>query len=369
MPFEQFDRRRVKFLPLSERPNKQIIEEMAIDPDTTPETLPKETEAELDEIADRVRTARANNKPVMLAFGAHSIKNCLGLLFIRLMEEKLVTHLATNGAGIIHDWEFSYQGRSSEDVRVNVDKGQFGNWVETGTNINLAFVVGAYHGLGYGESIGSMVQEEGLEIPTVDELKSCIADGAKGDAIPEKVAAAADLLWTMQQFNIPEGRMDIPHPFKRFGVQAAAYRLQVPFTGHPGIGQDIIYNSPLNHGGALGRCAVRDFLIYAKGIENLDGGVYLSIGSAVMSPMIFEKSLSISQNIHLQAGNKITNHLMVVVDLQKAPWDWSQGEPPMDNAAYYLRYCKSFNRMGGTLKYITADNRDFLLGLYSRLKK
>ncbi len=368
MPFPQFDRRRVKFLPLSARKNKQQIAKMAIDPDSTPTPLPGDGERQLDEVAERVKTARANGKPVMLVFGAHSIKNCLGPLFIRMMEEKWVTHLATNGAGIIHDWEFSFQGESSEDVRANVDRGQFGNWIETGTYLNLAFVVGAYRELGYGESVGRMVQEECLEFPAMKELREIIAEGAKAETISETVAAAADLLWTMQQFDIPEGRMNIAHPFKQYGVQAAAYRLQVPFTGHPMIGHDIIYNSPYNHGGALGRCAVRDFLIYAHSVEQLDGGVYLSIGSAVMSPMIFEKSLSISQNVHLQKGSKITNHLMVVVDLQVAPWDWSQGEPPMDNPAYYLRYCKTFNRMGGTLKYITADNRDFLLGLYSRLR-
>lgn len=369
MPFPQFDRRRVRFAPLEERPlYKQYIEKLAIDPDAPAQPLTDDGERVLDEVAQRVKRARENNKPVILAFGAHSIKNCLGPLFIRLMEQKWVTHLATNGAGIIHDWEFSYQGKSSEDVKANVDQGMFGNWQETGTNINLAFAVGAYRGLGYGESIGAMVEDEGLDIPAVAELQACLAVGATAQPIPAKTAAAADLLWIMQTFDIPEGRMEIPHPYKHFGVQAAARRFGVPFTGHPGIGQDIIYNHPLNHGGALGRCAVRDFLIYAESVSKLEGGVYLSIGSAVMSPMIFEKSLSISQNVHIQAGNKIVDHYMCVVDLQNAPWDWTQGEPPMDNPAYYLRYCKTFNRMGGTLRYVTADNRDFLLGLYSRLK-
>ena len=84
----------------------------------------------------------------MLTFGAHSIKNGLAKVFISLMENGWITHLATNGAGIIHDWEFAYQGMSSEDVRANVEKGQFGIWDETGFYINLAIIVGAYEGLG-----------------------------------------------------------------------------------------------------------------------------------------------------------------------------------------------------------------------------
>ena len=138
------------------------------------------------------------------------------------------------------------------------------------------------------------------------------------------------------------------HPYKSYSVQAAAYRLNIPFTGHPMIGHDIIYCHPANHGAAVGRTALRDFLVFARNVQNLAGGVYLSIGSAVMSPMIFEKSLSMAQNVQLQAGDPIRNHFMVVVDLAESQWDWArQGEPPVDHPAYYLRYCKTFSRMGG----------------------
>jgi hypothetical protein len=94
----------------------------------------------------------------------------------------------------------------------------------------------------------------------------------------------------------------------------------------------------------------------------------MSLGSAVMSPMIFEKSLSMSQNIEIQRNRHIDNHFMLIVDLAKSDWDWkNKGEPPVDNPAYYLRYCKTFQRMGGEMHYITADNRDFLLELYHNL--
>ena len=83
--------------------------------------------------------------------------------------------------------------------------------------------------------------------------------------------------------------MKIPFPFKQYCVQAAAFRLGIPFTGHPMIGHDIIYTHPLNHGAAIGRTALRDFLTFANAVNGLDQGVYMSVGSAVMSPMIFEK--------------------------------------------------------------------------------
>ena len=86
--------------------------------------------------------------------------------------------------------------------------------------------------------------------------------------------------------------------------------------------------------------------------------------------MIFEKSLSMSQNLELQEGRKITNHHMVIVDLAESSWNWQQdGEPTADNPAYYLRYCKTFNRMGGTMRYISANNRDFLLALLQKLEE
>ena len=85
--------------------------------------------------------------------------------------------------------------------------------------------------------------------------------------------------------------------------------------------------------------------------------------------MVFEKSLSISQNLALQRGTSIDNHYILLVDLAESHWDWTQGEPPQDNPDYYLRYNKSFNRMGGTMRYITADNRDFLLAIYHALEE
>ena len=367
MPYPELDRSKLVIRPLSERKNKVFIERDHVSPDTPPRSLPPASRAIIGETAARIRKAREEKKAVVMAFGAHAIKNGLAPVLIRLMEEGWLTHLATNGAGIIHDWEFAFQGQSSEDVAANVTTGRFGIWQETGFMINLAIVVGAYEGLGYGESVGAMVETEGLTIPAAGELKETIVGSV--DADPEQAAAAADLLSVIRRFGLKPGRMSIPHPYKAYGLQAAGYRLKVPFTGHPMIGHDIIYTHPMNHGAAVGRTALRDFLSFAESIRNLDGGVYLSVGSAVMSPMIFEKSLAMAQNLHIQRGRHMDSHFMVVVDLAAAGWDWAaKGEPPPDNPAYYLRYCKTFSRMGGTLRYVSADNRDFLLTLYRDLR-
>jgi hypothetical protein len=353
--------------PLEARPNKVEIERDHVPVDQPPDGLLAAAGEAIDEVVGWIRVARQRNAPVMLTFGAHTIKNGLAPVLIRLMEAGWVTHLATNGAGIIHDWEFAFQGRSSEDVRVNVRQGQFGNWQETGFFINLALNVGSYEGKGYGESVGALIENGGLQLPEAAALETEVANRLADD--PAQAAAAADLLSLVRKFDLAPGRLDVSHPWNRFSVQGAAFRLGIPLTGHPMFGHDIIYNHPMNHGASLGRAAERDFLTFAESVSRLEGGVYLSIGSAVMSPMVFEKSLSMAQNLAIGQGTLIENHKILVVDLAESHWDWSQGEPPEDNPDYYLRYNKSFHRMGGQMRYLSADNRDFLLALCQSLQE
>jgi len=366
MPYPKFDRNLLDVKHLANRKNKVYIEKDHIPVTELPKNLSENGIQLIDKTAERIKKARSLNRSVMLTFGAHTIKNGMAPTLIALLKEDWVTHLATNGAGIIHDWEFAYQGKSSEDVRENVDLGQFGIWDDTGFYINLALVAGAFEGLGYGESIGKMIYTEGLDIPETSFLYETAK--TKMESEPALAAAAIDFAGVINHFNLKQGWMKIPHPFKHYSVQANAYEMKIPFTGHPMFGHDIIYNHPMNHGAAIGRTAENDFLTFAKSVSKLEDGVYLSIGSAVMSPMIFEKSLSMSQNIEIQRGNHIDRHFMLIVDLAESDWDWAKdGEPPMDNPAYYLRYCKTFNRMGGEMHYLTADNRDFLLALYQQL--
>jgi hypothetical protein len=368
MPHPKFDRDQLSIKKLSERKSKLTIDINQIPVNQEPANLSDKDRELINKSADRIRLARQKKKSVMLAFGAHTIKNGLAPVLIALIREGWVTHLATNGAGIIHDWEFAFQGKSSEDVRENIKNGEFGIWEETGFFINMALIVGAYEGLGYGESIGKMISVEGLNIPEVSSLVSEAMTKIESD--PEKAAAAIDLLGVIKKFNLKKGFMSIPHPFKKSSVQANAWELKIPFTGHPMFGHDIIYNHPMNSGAAIGRTALTDFLYFTESVSRLDFGVYLSLGSAVMSPMIFEKALSMAQNIEISKKRHIDNHFMMIVDLARSDWSWQKdGEPPADNPAYYLRYCKTFYRMGGEMHYLTADNRDFLLELYQNLNR
>ncbi len=367
MPYPKFDRDQLQIKKLAERKSFVDIETDHIPVTQCPAAFSESGLALIIKTAGKIRLAREKKKPVILAFGAHTIKNGMSPTLIALLEEGWITHLATNGAGIIHDWEFAYQGKTSEDVRENVEQGKFGIWDDTGFYINLALVVGAYEGLGYGESVGKMISKQGLHIPDLSQLYEESSHLQETD--PDRAAAAIDLAGVIRKFNLKPGFLEVPHPFKKYSVQSKAYDLNIPFTSHPMFGHDIIYCHPMNHGAAIGRTASNDFLTFAASVSNLEDGVYLSVGSAVMSPMIFEKSLSMAQNIRLQRGEHIDNHFMLVVDLADSDWNWQlNGEPPKDNPAYYLRFCKTFNRMGGEMHYLTADNRDFLLALYQELE-
>ncbi len=366
-----FDRDSISVRPLAERKNKLDIRRDLIDPEAFLPTLDAAATETVVRAAAEVRQARGCGKPVIMAFGAHSIKNGLSRVMIRLMEGGWVTHFAANGAGVIHDWEFAYQGQSGEDVKRYVAEGQFGIWEETGAYLNLAIAVGAYRGLGYGESVGALVANDGLLIPEREELATAIAAGASATNETDltRAAAAADLATLLGRFGTVPGFLQVEHPYKVYGLQAAAYTAGVPFTAHPMFGHDIIYTHPMNLGAAIGRTAERDFLSFTDSVSQLEGGVYLSVGSAVMSPMIFEKALSMSRNVARSRGGAIEDFSIYVVDLAKSSWDWTRdGEPPQDNPAYYLRFCKTFSRMGGRMTYSSADNRSFLVALLRALE-
>jgi hypothetical protein len=124
------------------------------------------------------------------------------------------------------------------------------------------------------------------------------------------------------------------------------------------------------NGAAIGRAAQIDFQHFARALDALDGGVVLSVGSAIMGPQVFEKALSCVHNLRRQDGRPVvSDHSIYVVDLQDGGgWDWTRGEPPKDNPAYYLRFCKSYARMGGAMHYLQCDNVTFLHHLYHALE-
>ena len=281
------------------------------------------------------------------------------------MADDRLTHLATNGAGSIHDWEYAWLGASTEGVEANVAAGTFGAWDETSAHIHLALAAGALDGLGYGRALGRLIADDGVSLPDPDALAASLAAEPRHPLAP----ARATLLNAMTRNGWPAGRFAVDHRWKHASIFAQAYQHGIPLTVHPGIGYDIIANHPAFDGATLGRAAELDFKLFAGSLDHLDGGVVLSIGSAIMGPQVFEKALSCVHNLRLQAGSSVVrDHSLYVVDLQDGGnWDWTRGEPPKTNPAYYLRFCKSYSRMGGALHYVQADNAAFVHHLYHAL--
>ncbi len=364
-PMPLLDLTRLKVFPLAERKSLERLEDILVEPAESPAPISEAVGRQVVEAADRIAEARRRGAGVMLIYGAHLIKNGGQLLLIRLMDHGWVTHLATNGAGTIHDWEFSWLSRSTESVRENVATGTFGTWEETGRHIHTALLLGGVRGEGYGRALGRYIFQDGGVVPDAAELEAAIR--AKPD--DPLTAARADLLTAIRRHGLPAGPLLVPHPWRNASPLAQAFRHGVPFTVHPGIGYDIITNHPMFNGAVLGRAAGQDFGHFAASVDTLDGGVVLSIGSAIMGPQVFEKALSCVHNLRFQAGRPpVRGHHIFVVDIQDGGgWDWSRGEPARDNPAYYLRFCKSYARMGGTLHYVQADNVAFLHHLYHAL--
>ena len=365
MNTQPLDLSRLKVLPLAERHSLTTVDEILIDPDSPARPCTERIGSQIRDCAQRIRTARERGASVMLIYGAHLLRNGAARILERMMAGNWLTHLATNGAGTIHDWEYAWFGASTESVEMNVSNGTFGTWHETATNIHLAIMAGALDGLGYGRSLGRMICEDGVTLPSPQELCSAIA----ADPAHPLTAARADLLRAMNEQGWPTGRIPIEHRWKHASIIAQAYNHGVPVTVHPGIGYDIISNHSVFNGGAIGRAGEWDFKLFGGAVENLDGGVVLSVGSAIMGPQVFEKSISCVNNLRLQCGRPVVHdHSIHVVDLQDGGgWDWSLGEPPKTNAAYYLRFCKSYSRMGGTMHYLQCDNAMFIHNLAREL--
>ena len=361
------DLTRLKVLPLRERLSLTTVDEILIDPDSTPRHCPDLIAELVGGCAENIRRARSRGATVMLIYGAHLLRNGAARILERMMASGWLTHLATNGAGTIHDWEYAWFGASTESVEMNVASGTFGTWHETATNIHLAVMAGALDGLGYGRALGKFIHEDGATLPAADELSRAIAE----TPLDRLTAARADLLWAMSRQGWSAGRIDVEHRWKQASIIAQAFRHGIPLTVHPGIGYDIISNHPVFNGAALGRAAEWDFKLFGGSLEKLEGGVVLNVGSAIMGPQVFEKSLSCVNNLKLQAGEQVVQgHHIYVVDIQDGGgWDWSRGEPPKTHPAYYLRFCKSFVRMGGSLHYVQCDNATFIHHLFRELTR
>lgn len=356
-----FDPLQLRTQPLAARKSLLAVEQILIAPESP---APPHDVTAVVKAAAAIRAAKERGAASILMYGAHLIRNGAALIVTRLMEHGWITHLATNGAGSIHDWEFSWLGHSCEGVEANVADGTFGAWEETGRNLHLALLAGGINGEGYGKSVGRFIMEDGCGFPSPEELRERLRHS------DQHAPACADALCSMLQYGIPFGKMNVEHRWKHASLLAQAHRLGVPATIHPGIGYDIVSCHPMFNGAAIGRAAGRDYHTFCESVDRLDGGVVLAVGSAIMAPQVFEKSLSCTHNIRAQEGRQpVTGHSIFVVDLQDGGgWDWTQGEPPKSSAAYYLRFCKSFSRMGGAMHYVQNDNSAFVHALLHALE-
>jgi hypothetical protein len=361
------DLTKLRVYPLEQRQSLTKADEILLDPNAPPALLSPEQAAGVARAVVDIKSARDRGAAVILFYGAHLLRNGTAGILARLMNQGRITHLATNGAGTIHDWEYAWLGRSTEGVKANVATGTFGTWDETGRYIHTALLVGALQNEGYGVSLGRFIAEDGATIPTIDDLETQI----RNEPSHPLTSARAELLQAIRIHNLPTGRINIHHKWKHASILCQAFQANVPVTVHPGIGYDIITNHPMFTGASIGRAAGLDFKLLGGSVEGLDNGVVLSIGSAIMGPQVFEKILSCVNNLRIQADRPIVKgHNIHVVDIQDGGgWDWStQGEPPKTNPAYYLRFCKSYSRMGGIMHYHACDNAAFVHNLLHGLE-
>ncbi len=316
MPFEQFDRSRLKLRPLAERAH-ELDRSCLIFPDSPRE--PFEHEA-LPLLAERIVRASREGRAVIFCCGAHVLRKGNGPLLIDLMERGLLGHVALNGAGAIHDFEMAMIGHTCESVARYVAEGQFGLWQETG-RFNDAARQGYLHRLGLGEALGRYILREKF-------------------------------------------------PHQQESVLAAGTRLGVPITVHVGIGLDIVHEHPNCDGAMLGATSYTDFLVFTQSVTRLEGGVYLNLGTAVTGPEVFLKALSMARYAAHQDVRSIKRFTTAVFDLVELGEDL-HGEAPDSDPRYYFRPYKTVLVRtvgeGGSSHYVRGDHARTVPALYDQI--
>lgn len=195
-----------------------------------------------------VARAREKKKEVVLAMGAHPIKCGLSLLVIDLIERGVITALALNGAGAVHDWEVAYGGVTSEDVAESLSDGSFGMCADTAEALNSAADRAARDGEGFGAMLGRDIEESDF-------------------------------------------------PLKSYSLLAAGYRMGIPTTLHVSVGCDIVHMHAGADGASIGAATMADFRKLAGVTARLDKGVWLNVGSAVVLPEVFLKTVAMARNL------------------------------------------------------------------------
>jgi len=311
-----FDTSRLNLLDLDHRVHDMDVSDL-LEVGRTP--VPFEN-PDLPALADAIAGAHRRSAAVVLLAGAHVIKQGLSRYVIDLIRRGWVSVVAMNGACAIHDYELARIGATTESVARYIRRGQFGLWTQTG-ELNDIVSAGNAEGLGFGEALGRH-----------------IASG------------------------------DLPH--KNVSIFAAAYEAGVPATVHVGIGYDIIHEHPNFDAAAAGAASGRDFLIFTRIVEGLEGGVVLCWGTAVMGPEVFLKALAMARNAAAQDGREIRHVTSAVFDLLKLTGDLA-AEAPKDSPEYYYRPYKTLLvrtvQDAGSSFYIRGDHRATVPALHKLL--
>lgn len=311
-----FDRSRLTLKPLAERAHDlPLTRWLPLDAETPPFDDPS-----LRPVAESILRARSLGSARILIMGAHVLRAGVNLHLIDMMERGFIDHLALNGAGAIHDYELARIGATTESVARYIQSGEFGLWRETG-ELNGIVSEAASLGLGFGENLGRRIEESSF-------------------------------------------------PHKNLSVFAAAWRLSIPATVHVGIGYDILHEHPNCDGAATGAASYRDFLIFARSVERLEGGVLLAFGSAIMAPEIYLKALAMARNVAHQEGRRIRNFTTAVFDLVPIRGDIHQ-ELDKTDPGYYFRPHKTILVRtvsdGGHSFYLRGEHRATLPALRREL--
>lgn len=317
MPFDLFDRSRLKLLPLNMRKHDLDLKVM-LDPGNPGKGMDHPS---IGIIAQRIKTAREKGASVLMMMGAHVLRSGAAPLLIELMKKRLITHFALNGAGAIHDYEFAMIGQTTESVARYISEGQFGLWQETG-GLNEAAKWAVKNKTGFGEAVGYAIENGGFK-------------------------------------------------YKEYSLLAAGYRYHVPVTVHVGIGCDIIHEHPNCDGAALGEASYTDFLIYADTVTRLENGVFMDFGSAVTGPEVYLKCLSMARNVAHQEGRKIARFTTAVFDLLPLEGQNVHEAPPKSDPRYYFRPWKTIMARtvadGGESFYVQGQHKDTVANLYRKL--
>ena len=352
MPAPLFDRGRLRFRPLARAAEQGARRARPRRPDRPPAGPERGGPRGRRGGRRGVRAARAAGRPVILAFGAHAIKNGLAPVLIRLIEAGLA-HAPGHQRRRDHPrLGVRLPGQTSEDVRENVARGQFGIWQETGACPQPGPGRGGLRGAGLRRVGRRLIQRRAWRSP---ERRSCgrpwrRRSGAGRCGAADGSAAAAPGRWSRPprrptcwpccgRLDLPPGFLAVPHPWKRFGVQAAACRLGVPFTGHPMFGHDIIYTHP--HEPAAPPWAGRPSAIswpsppaWPAGRRGIPLG---GLGGDVADDLR-EVPVDGPEPRRCAEGRRIERLPTDRGGPGPAAWDWQrQGEPPPDHPAYYLR--------------------------------